>query len=399
MNMMAKAFLIATCSFVFQVQADNLLIRGATVHTMGPNGTLESTDVLVEDGNIRRIGHDLNHPGDDYKIIEASGRILTPGFFTGVTTIGVGEVSGVEESMDGSIDMPSMRPEFDVVPAYNPHSSLVPVARIEGYSFTMLGTSPNGTIIGGQGRIVSLDGGYESFAGDHVLFVSIGGNAASLAGGSPAAQWMLLEQAVDEASNPTASNEPGLLTRNGRQVLAQYAEGGTVIFSVNRASDILQTINFADEFGLRAVISGGAEAWMVADHLAEADVPVLLNPLQNLPSSFDALGSRLDNAALLHAAGVTIAINGAGSHNARKQRQMAGNAVSYGLPHATGLAALTTNPAKIFGVQDQQGSIERGKPANLVLWSGDPLEVTSVAELVVDQWAAHGNEIPPNRIT
>jgi len=122
---------------------------------------------------------------------------------------------------------------------------------------------------------------------------------------------------------------------------------------------------------------------MVAKQLADANVPVLLNPLQNLPSSFDALGSRLDNAAILHAAGVSIVFSGAGSHNARKQRQMAGNAVSYGLPHAAGLAALSSNPAKVFGVQDQQGSIERGKPANLVLWSGDPLEVTTVAEMVV----------------
>ena len=122
---------------------------------------------------------------------------------------------------------------------------------------------------------------------------------------------------------------------------------------------------------------------MVAKQLAAAKVPVLLDPLANLPSSFDSLGSRLDNAAILEAAGVVVAISGAGSHNARTQRQLAGNAVSNGLPHEAGIAALTSNPANIFGVTEQQGSIQTDKPANVVLWSGDPLEVTSAAEIVV----------------
>ena len=105
--------------------------------------------------------------------------------------------------------------------------------------------------------------------------------------------------------------------------------------------------------------------------------------LHNLPGNFDKLGARLDNAAILQAAGVDVIINGGGSHNARKQRQMAGNAVSYGLPHEAGIAALTSNPARVFGVSDQQGSIQKGKTANVVLWSGDPLDVTSAAEVVV----------------
>ncbi len=156
-----------------------------------------------------------------------------------------------------------------------------------------------------------------------------------------------------------------------------------MVFNVDRASDILETLRFAEKYDLDAVISGGTEAWMVARQLAAARVPVLLNPLYNLPGNFDSLGARLDNAAILQAAGVDVIINGAGSHNARKQRQMAGNAVSYGLPHEAGIAALTSTPARVFGVADQQGSIQKDKSANLVLWSGDPLEVTSAAEIVV----------------
>jgi len=194
---------------------------------------------------------------------------------------------------------------------------------------------------------------------------------------------MLLNQAMQEADSPPASTETALLTRAGRGTLSEYAIGGKVVINVDRASDILATLRFAQTYGLDLVISGGTEAWMVAEQLAAANIPVLLDPLYNLPGNFDALGARLDNAAILQAAGVDVIISGAGSHNARKQRQMAGNAVSYGLPHEAGIAALTSTPARVFGVADQQGSIQKDMSANVVLWSSDPLEVTSAAEVVV----------------
>ena len=364
-------------------QADTILIRGATVHTMGEDGTLENTDILISGGEIQRIGKDLPVPQDDVFVFNAEGKPVTPGFFAGITGIGITEVSAVETSTDTSLALKEMRPEFDVVPAYNPNSSLVPVTRIEGFSFTLLGAGAKGSIFGGQGQMVALDGGYQSFMGSPVLFINVGQDASSLSGGSRAAQWMLLNQAMQEADSPPASTETSLLTRAGRGTLSAYANGGKVVFNVDRASDILETLRFAKSYDLDVVISGGAEAWMVAKQLAVANVPVLLDPLVNLPGNFDSLGARMDNAAILAAAGVTVAINGGISHNARKQRQMAGNAVSYGLPHEAGIAALTSNPALIFGVSEQQGSIEKNQTANVVLWSGDPLEVTSAAKVVV----------------
>jgi hypothetical protein len=387
---------ILICSFAvlaLPAATADILIRGATVHSMTSKGTLENTDVLVRKGNIYRMGKRLSVSGPDHVVIDAEGRPLTPGLFAGMTSIGLTEVSAVDESVDNaleSIEISPMRPEFDVTSAYNPHSSLVPVTRIEGHSFTLLSASPSSSLFGGQGRMAALDGAYDALFGQPVLFINIGGSAAGVAGGSRAGLWMLLQQAMDEASRAPEDNVSPLLTARGRATLARFADAGTVVFSVHRASDILQVIRHAEKFGVKAVISGGAEAWMVAESLAKADVPVLLNPLQNLPSSFDALGSRLDNAAILHAAGVTIAFSGAGSHNARKLRQMAGNAVTNGLPHDAALAALTRNPAAIFGVEDHQGSIEKGRPANLVLWSADPLEVTTLAERVV----INGIDIP-----
>lgn len=372
---------LATLSLA--AQADTILIRGANVHTMTSDGILENTDIFISEGKVQRIGKDLPIPQDDVYVFQAEGKPVTPGFFAGISSIGITEVSAVEESSDGGLALPEMRPEFDVVPAFNPNSSLIPVTRIEGFSFTLLGANPKGSIFGGQGQLVLLDGAYESFIGKPVLFISVGRDASSLSGGSRAAQWMLLNQAMQEADNPPASTESTLLTRGGRATLSTYTNSGKVVFNVNRASDILETLRFAKKYGLDLVISGGREAWMVAAQLADANIPVLLDPLDNLPSNFDSLGSRLDNAAILEAAGVVVAISGGDSHNARKQRQMAGNAVSYGLPHEAGIAALTRNPAKIFGVADQQGSIRIDRSANLVLWSGDPLDVTSAAEVVV----------------
>ena len=152
--------------------------------------------------------------------------------------------------------------------------------------------------------------------------------------------------------------------------------------SVDRASDILAAIGLAREFKLRLVVSGGAEASVVAPEHASARVAVVLNPLQDLPSAFEALGSTLENAAKLARAGVVIAFETGDSHNARNLTQLAGNAVAHGLPYEEGLKAIMLNPARIYGFEGRTGSIAPGKDADVVLWSGDPLDVTTAAEQV-----------------
>src|SRR5690606_3763818 len=173
--------------------------------------------------------------------------------------------------------------------------------------------------------------------------------------------------------------------------LARYLDGGRVVFQVDRAADIRQTLAFARRHGLRPVIAGGAEAWLVAAELRATGAAVLLDPLVNLPSEFVRLGARLATAPRRHEAGVAAAFSRGGdaTHDARKIRQRAGNAVSDGLPWEAGLAGLTSVPARIFGIRDR-GRIAVGQVADLVLWSGDPLEVTSLAEQV---WLA-GKPMP-----
>jgi hypothetical protein len=234
--------------------------------------------------------------------------------------------------------------------------------------------------------VVALDG--SGPLAPRALLVDLGGDASGLAGSSRAGEFMLLRQAFLEARSPNLvlGQDARLLTPAGRQVLLEYLKGASpFLFEVDRAADIRETLAFMRREGIpRAVILGGAEGWRVAAELAAAKVPVVLDPLENLPAGFDSVGATLENAARLHAAGVRIAFSFADPepHNIRRLRQAAGNAVSHGLPHEVALAALTSVPAELFGVADRFGSIQSGRPADLVLWSGDPLEVTTVAERV-----------------
>lgn len=384
-RLLVTGALIAT---TLPVAAQSVLIRGATVHTAGAQGSLQNTDVLVRNGRIAGIGAGLS--AGDAQVVEANGRPLTPTLFGGVTGIGIEEVSGESGTRDDRLSLGddshmAVRPEFDVTLAFNPDSIVIPVARVEGIGFTLISAGSGSSIIGGQGAVMRLDGSEEP-AGPKVLYLSLGADGAAQSGSSRAAQWMVLDQLIDEARGRLpADSHVAALTPAGKRALAPYLDGrGTIVVGVNRASDIRQLLRWARRHGLRITIRGAAEGWRVASELAAANVPVFVDPLVNLPSDFDQIGATLENAARLQAAGVRVGFAQASdaSHNARKLRQLAGNAVAHGMPWDAGLAGLTRVPAEAFGVGDAIGTIALGRKADLVLWSGDPLDVTSTADQV-----------------
>lgn len=385
--MKALGIAVAALLAAGPASAQDLLIRGARVHTITAAGTLENTDVLVQSGRIVAIGSGLEVP-TGVAVVDAKGRDLTPGIFGGLTQIGLEELSLEPSTVDSELELTApawqhhWRPEFDITPAFNPRSALIPVARVEGVTWIMSVPSRNHSLIAGQGAAFTLDGRFDAaIDGSKTLFVNWGSAAIAGSGGSRAAQYMLFDQAIREVRQPETAGEGALLLPEGRAALKGYLAGGRVVFEVERAADIRQVIRYAGKHGMKAVISGGDEAWIVADELAAAGVPVLLNALNNLPNDFDRLGARLDNAKLLNDAGVRVAFDYEESHQAGKNRQLAGNAAAHGLPRDAALAAVTAVPADIFGLTDR-GRIEKGDIADLVLWSGDPLEVTTVADQV-----------------
>ena len=368
--------------------AASLLITNGTVF-IGDDAPSSQLDILIEDGLIEAVASDLSGADAD-QVIDAAGRPVTPALFAGITAAGLSEIGMVYEAVDSRLNelyTGLMHPEFDVRKAYNPLSSVVPVTRIEGYGYTLLAAAFGDRTISGQGSLVRFDSGFDSFEGKTTIFVNVDGYSGNKIGGSRAAHWMLLETAFSSLAAKQGNglwlthNEHPLINQTGRATLKDARENGIFVFRANRASDILQALNFSQQHRLNAVISGGQEAWIVREELAASGTPVVINALDNLPGSFDGLGARLDNATLLYEAGVTLIFTSGETHNARKLRQVAGNAVANGLPYEEAIAAMTSLPAEIFGGKPRM--IAPGLRADVVIWSGDPLDVTSAADQVI----------------
>ena len=231
------------------------------------------------------------------------------------------------------------------------------------------------------------------------MFAELGLPAAKLSGGSRAAALLRLREALQDALDYGANRaafdrgerRAYALSRLDLEALQPVVRREIpLVISVNRAADIEATLKLAKEFQLNLILSDAGEGWMVAKQIADAKVPVLLDITKNLPDTFDLLGATLENAARLHTAGVTLALKSGESRNARDLKQAAGNAVAYGLPWQTALEAMTTVPARLWGIADHYGTLEAGKDADVVVWDGDPLEVTTSAEHVF----IRGIEVP-----
>lgn len=379
--------------------AQNLAIVGGTVHPVsGP--AIENATILVLGGRIAAVGAAVDVPAGIPRI-DAAGRMVTPGLFDPASSIGLVEVDAVTQTRDdGAAAADPVAAAFDPLDGLNPNSVLIPYLR--SYGLTTTATRPTGGLISGMAAVIDLAGDRPA---DMVvrprvaMFAAFDETAARLAGGARGATALRLREVLDDAR--FWQRNRGAFDRGESRELAAsrldlealqpvLAGAMPLVVTAQRASDILAVLRIAGEYGIRPVILGGAEAWMVAAELAAADVPVIVKPLTSLPSSFERIGARFDNAALLTAAGVTVAIGPMDTHRSHAITQEAGNAVRHGMPWDEALRAVTLTPAEIYGVADRAGSIEPGKVANLVVWSGDPFELSSRAETVV----IHGRVVP-----
>ncbi len=369
--------------------AENIAIVGGKVHTMTELGTLEKATILIKDGKIAQIDRDLRVP-DNYRKIDASGKIVTPGFVGALTTLGLVEVSMSAGLVDSSVKKAKVTKTgaaLDVSYALNPDSSLVNISRIEGVTTAATTMSSVDTLFYGQGAVMSLSD-EPLLKAQAFMKVDVGSEGAEESGGSRAALWVALENALAEAESvegklSATDDWHGMNSRADIIALKKVINGKMPLFmQADRAADIKQVIAFKKRHPkIDVVLVHAVEAWRVAEQLAANDIPVIIDPEFNLPGGFDQLGATLANAARLEAAGVTVAI-GMDTHNIRLSAQHAGNAVANGMSYEAGLASLTSAPAKILGLQDTIGSISQGKRADIVIWSGDPLEVAQVAEQV-----------------
>lgn len=376
--------------------AQTIAITGGKVYPVsGP--PIENGTVLIRDGKIVGVGVNVSVPADAQRI-DAAGKWVTPGIINAATQLGLVEIGAVSDTRESfARGERNVSAAFTAWEGFNPASVLLAPAREDGITSAVV--APGGGLIAGQAALVDLVEGSTADMIRRAPVAMVGQVGSSEQAGVSARGELivrlreLLEDARSYSRRRTAyeggDTRDFAVRRIDLDALIPVVEGRLpLLLNADKASDIEAALKLARDYGLRIMIGGGAEAWMVADKLAAARVPVLTGAMNNIPGSFSALGTRQENPAMLRRAGVQIAIIGnAGggdeeAFNVRNVRFEAGNAVAYGLPWDDALRAVTLTPAELFGVEGRIGSLAAGRDANVVVWSGDPFEFTTRAERV-----------------
>jgi len=389
---LAIAFLVASAGASAQTVA---IVGGKVYPVSGP--PIENGTVVITNGRITAVGTNVPVPAGAQRI-DATGKTVTPGFVNSSTQLGVQEIGFGGPPVDASArGKDNIAAAFTVWEGLNPNSVLLAPARKEGItSFVII---PTGGLIAGQAALVDVVPGTTSdmIIRAPVAMVAEIGDAQQAGLGSRGELIVKLREVLDDAKYfqthrdafDRAQTRPFAASRLDLQALIPVIEGRLpLLLTVDRESDIDAAMRLAREYNVKLMVGGGAEAWMMADRLAAARIPVLTGAMNNIPAGFAALGQRQENPGLLSKAGVPVALIGnAGggdeeAFNVRNLKQEAGNAVSYGMAWENALRAVTLTPAEIFGVADRVGSIQVGREGNVVVWSGDPFDFTTRAEHV-----------------
>jgi len=398
---MKRLSLVLAALLATSANAATIAITGGTVLTAVGETSIANGTVIIRDGRITAVGAGLVVPAGA-TVIDATGKFVTPGLITAMSTLGIVEVEGVRQTNDASARSTPFSAAIDVAPAINPMSPPIAINRLGGVTRAVVGPEISNEIFGGQGAIISL-----AASGDIVMakrafqFIEMGEDGARAAGGSRPAAWLNLRNGFAEAQrfarNPAAfdsgRDKDSLIKRLDAEALVPVVEGRVpAVVHAERASDISAVLALRAEFPrLHLILIGAREGWMVADKIAAARVPVVTLSLFDLPDSFETLASTRSNVGRLVAAGVTVGFGIFGGDSGSQPRNLpyfAGNAVAQaavpggvGLTRGQALAAITRAPAQIFGLADL-GTLEAGKRGDVVLWDGDPLELTSAPTAV-----------------
>lgn len=391
---------IALLSMSAPALVQTIAITGGRVAIGDGSAPIDNGTVVIANGKIAAAGAKIPIPPGAQRV-DASGKWVTPGIVAGFSRVGLIEVESVESTNDAGARSP-FSAAIDVAPAINPLASPVAISRAGGVTRAIVAPVALGGIFAGQGAVIDLGGDMEPITRARAFqFVELGEAGASSAGGSRAASHLLframLREAQDYARAPAAydgRSKDNLLLRADAQALVPVINGTVPLFiHVERASDILQSLALRRDFpALKLVLVGVSEGWMVADRIAAAKVPVIASALNDLPAAFERLNATQSNVGRMKKAGVSVAIGMIGDNDAHQLRytpQYAGNLVALQrVPGATGLewgaalATITSAPAEAAGLGQVMGSLKPGRVGDVVIWSGDPLELSSTPEIV-----------------
>jgi imidazolonepropionase-like amidohydrolase len=390
--LIATIVLIVTAPAVAQTVA----ITNGTVHQVsGPS--IPNATVLIRDGVIVAVGARVNIPADARRI-DATGKVVTPGLINSVTELGLVEISQVRDTNDvRATGTNRIAAAFKVWEGLNPASAHFAPTRNEGITTAIV--MPQGGLISGQAAVIDLLSGrvdelIRRAPVAMVAQINSPNDAGTGARGELISKLRILLEDVrfyaqHRADYDRAAARSLSAPKADLEALIPVIEGKLpLVVEANRVDEIDAALSLARDFSLKLMIVGAAEAWLTADRLAAAQVPVLTGAMSNIPSSFATLNQRQENAALLRRAGVRVALVATGGSdvtrfNARNLKYEAGNAMAYGMSHDDALRAVTLTPAELFGVSDRIGSLQAGRDANIVVWSGDPFEFSTRVDHVL----------------
>jgi len=378
-----------------------VILSNATVHTI-TKGTLEGADVHIKDGKIAGVGRNLSVTGA--QTIDCSGKHIYPGFIDGGTRLGLSEVSAVSLTNDFN-EIGDVTPQMKALTAVNPNSVAIPVTRVNGVTSVI--AAPTGGIFSGTASLINLHGytPAQMSAGFHGIVMNFPSAARR-------SRWDRrsdedIKKAQEKATNKIQElwdevalyhriDSAGAKVADARMnyqpemeaLLPVYRGESTLMISVNKDKDIESALEWIEKMGVKAILVGVAEGHRVADKIAAAGIPVITGPVQTVPGrDEDSYDIAYANAGIMQKAGVKVALRTDDSENVRNLPFHAGFAAAYGMGVEEALKAITINPAEIFGLGDQYGSIEEGKMANLFVSDGDPFEMkTRITHLFIKGW-------------
>jgi imidazolonepropionase-like amidohydrolase len=376
--------------------AQTTVITGGTVVIGDGSAPIERGTVIVTNGRITAAGPGVAVPAGA-TVIDATGKWVTPGIVAGFSRIGLAGVDAVDETNDSAGRTALFNAAIDISPAINRDVPAIAVNRAAGVTRAVVSPDASNAIFGGQGAIIDTGADADPVTKARAFqFVEFGEAGASRAGGSRPALFATFRNALIEARDYQAGRlrDDALLKRADAAALVPVVTGATkLLIHVESATDILAVLALKKDYpALDMVLVGVTEGWRVADRLAAARVPVIASAVNDLPASFEQLAATQSNVGRMKAAGVTLAIGMIDDDDTRQaihQVQYAGNLVALSkVPGASGLswaeafAAITSKPAEVMGMGAEIGSLRVGRRGDVVIWDGDPLELSSGVEKV-----------------
>ena len=373
-----KTFLAFTLLLPLSGYAEDLLIKNGSIH-IGDGTPAFVGDIYIKDGLIEAIG---NLDIESSQTVDASGKIITPGFIAATTALGIIEIGALDVTRDDESDYLNMG--FSIFRGFNPNSTLIPWNRSNGLTSAITLPQQTSLPLAGMGSYFILDGAIEiSGTKDMVMLGRIGASS-----GSRSEDFDILEGLFKLGKLAKSKSYEKVLEQPLAEFLELHPQDVAaldmlvnkkipLIMETNRATDILHLIDLKNKYKINMVLAGIEDAPLVLKSLVESNIPVIINPMDNIPDSFDELSSSLKLASVLNKAGVKIIFDSDRSHNYHLIRQGAGNAVAYGMDYNDAISGLSKNVADVFGLKGR-GSIQKGFAADILVWEFDPLEPSSI---------------------